>query len=327
MRQTAIENELDVQLCFSRLWRRKLWILGFTLLGVVLAWSYAQLAPQKWVATAEIDRPNISDFSHYYQRNQQLASISADTLSPPSDINAENSASAVAEQLYAQFTRQLRSTDNRRAFWEMIIKNAPQLADGKANNALEMSKRLARIRFRAGDKLKESDDTLSLQADSATKSSQLLARYIDFTNQSVITLFNRDLAVSWQIEALNLQQKIDLEQGVAKAAYETHTRQLQAEVATTGSSEAKAKLNQLQAVGPQTSDSLLQAQARLRRLQNLPLETIPFKSWSYLQSPYPPTTRDSPRTLLLCIMWGVVGALIGAGLALFRAEKKRKHEE
>ncbi|PQM83649.1 polysaccharide chain length modulation protein, partial [Klebsiella quasipneumoniae] len=37
-----------------------------------------------------------------------------------------------------------------------------------------------------------------------------------------------------------------------------------------------------------------------------------------LRTPEEPVTRTSPRRVFLMVMWGIVGALVGAGIALAR---------
>ncbi|CDL08526.1 regulator of length of O-antigen component of lipopolysaccharide chains [Klebsiella pneumoniae IS43] len=37
-----------------------------------------------------------------------------------------------------------------------------------------------------------------------------------------------------------------------------------------------------------------------------------------MRTPEEPVKRDSPRRVFLMVMWGIVGALIGAGVALSR---------
>ena len=43
-----------------------------------------------------------------------------------------------------------------------------------------------------------------------------------------------------------------------------------------------------------------------------------FQTYRYLRTPEEPVSRDSPRRLFMMIMWGAVGALVGAGVALAR---------
>ncbi|MBN9931505.1 polysaccharide chain length modulation protein, partial [Pantoea agglomerans] len=39
-------------------------------------------------------------------------------------------------------------------------------------------------------------------------------------------------------------------------------------------------------------------------------------TYRYLRTPEEPVSRDSPRRLFMMIMWGAIGALTGAGVAL-----------
>ncbi len=43
-----------------------------------------------------------------------------------------------------------------------------------------------------------------------------------------------------------------------------------------------------------------------------------FQTYRYLRTPEEPVKRDSPRRAFLMIMWGAIGAIAGAGVALIR---------
>ena len=43
-----------------------------------------------------------------------------------------------------------------------------------------------------------------------------------------------------------------------------------------------------------------------------------FQTYRYLRTPEEPVKRTSPRRVFLMVMWGIVGALVGAGVALAR---------
>lgn len=321
MRTTAIENELDLQLCMSRLWRGKRWILGCTLVAVVLAWSYAQLAPQKWVAIAQLQRPDITSIKGYYWNSKKLTQLSlGSTGESPMVGETTNSvdAEAIIEPVYQRFLQQLTAIDNRRAFWQQVHHSQ---ADNNALTPVLLEREVTSIQFTPGDKLRGSVDTITLQANNAEASSHLLQQYIEYTNQQVVTQITENMTLEWQTEMLALQQQIAFQQQVAQAAYEQQVQKLQRDVTQSGTSAAKIALSLLEQQGPEVTEHLLQDQARLVALQSGPSNLAPFKSWSYLQSPQPPVTRTSPRLLLLCVMWGIVGIIVGAGIALARRQQ------
>ncbi len=80
----------------------------------------------------------------------------------------------------------------------------------------------------------------------------------------------------------------------------------------------QARLENLQAVGPAFDLDYDQNRAMLNTLNVGPSLDPRFQTYRYLRTPEEPVKRDSPRRAFLMIMWGIVGGLIGAGVALTR---------
>lgn len=43
-----------------------------------------------------------------------------------------------------------------------------------------------------------------------------------------------------------------------------------------------------------------------------------FQTYRYLRTPEDPIKRDSPRRVLMMVIWGMIGSLSGVGIALLR---------
>ena len=84
----------------------------------------------------------------------------------------------------------------------------------------------------------------------------------------------------------------------------------------------QARLENLQAVGPDFDLDYDQNRAMLNTLNVGPTMDPRFQTYRYLRTPEEPVKRDSPRRAFLMIMWGIVGALTGAGVALTRRRTK-----
>ncbi len=80
----------------------------------------------------------------------------------------------------------------------------------------------------------------------------------------------------------------------------------------------QARLENLQAVGPEYDLDYDQSRAMLNTLNVGPTLDPRFQTYRYLRTPEEPVKRDSPRRVFLMVIWGIVGALIGAGVALSR---------
>lgn len=315
---SSIDNELDVESCVQRLWRGKKWIGLGLILGLLLAWTYTLFATQKWVAVAQFSRPDLSKITRYYQELSKLNQLS--TYSDPATTTDVAEVETVTDAVYQTFLQQLVSVDNRRRFWDEQVK-----ADhANALTPTLLDRKVASIQFTAGDKLHGTVDTLSLTAESAATSSQLLNRYLAFTNQQVMDQIQQQLSAAWQSEIAKTEQQITFEKSVAQAAYDQQASQLKSEAAQADDKQTRAALNIIEQTGPIASDSLLHDQAKLALLQSGPTSLKPFTSWTMLQSPEPPISRQSPRLPLLMVMWGLVGVFIGAGFALTQRVKKKE---
>jgi lipopolysaccharide biosynthesis protein WzzE len=80
----------------------------------------------------------------------------------------------------------------------------------------------------------------------------------------------------------------------------------------------QARLENLKAVGPDFDLDYDQNRAMLNTLNVGPTLDPRFQTYRYLRTPEEPVKRDSPRRAFLMIMWGIVGVLVGAGVALTR---------
>ncbi|MBT0724826.1 hypothetical protein HH682_10385 [Rosenbergiella sp. S61] len=312
---SSIDNELDVENCVRRLWRGKKWIGLGLLLGIILAWAYTMFASQKWVSVAQFSRPDLTKITRYYQELSKLNQFSTD--SDPATTSDMGDIDSVLEAVYQTFLQQVASVDNRRRFW---------LQQGNTDSLTPtlLDRRVASIQFAPGDKLHGTVDTLMLTSEHAATSSQLLKQYLAFTDQQVMNQVQQQLSAAWQSEIAKIEQQIAFEKSVAQAAYDQQVKQLKNDATQSGDNQTKAAINIIEQTGPVASDSLLHDQARLTALQSGPTSLKPFTSWTYLQSPEPPISRQSPRLPLLMVMWGLVGAIIGAGIALTQREKKKE---
>ena len=79
----------------------------------------------------------------------------------------------------------------------------------------------------------------------------------------------------------------------------------------------QARLENLQAVGPEYDLDYDQNRAMLSTLNVGPTLDPRFQTYRYCGRRRT-CKRDSPRRVFLMVMWGIVGALIGAGVALSR---------
>ncbi|SFN51567.1 lipopolysaccharide biosynthesis protein WzzE [Izhakiella capsodis] len=342
MRQVETEeNVLDLRALCCALWRGKGWIIGGALILALAALIYSLLARQIWSATAVTDRPGMTLLGNYYVQQQFINDMAnrrdKDGSSPPQNI---------VDDVYKEFILQLSSWDTRRDFW-LQSRYYQQQKTGNANDDGQILDRLiSNIQYQPADPAKGIADSVRLMADSSRAANQLLRSYIAFANQRATDNLRRTLNGAWQARRMQLQSEVQRQQAVAKAIYErelynvgqalaiARKQDLQLMQTTTlpdqvpdsemfllGVPLLQSRMENLQAIGPRYGLSYDQNQALLATLNAGPQLDKTFSCWRYLRTPEDPVNRDSPRRNYLIAMWGVVGALIGAGVALARRRK------
>lgn len=125
----------------------------------------------------------------------------------------------------------------------------------------------------------------------------------------------------YQRELNGLEQglKIAAQQGITRSMATTAQADLPyAELFMLGQPMLRARLEALRAVGPSYDIDYDRNRAMLTTLSVGPVLDAAFQPYRYLRTPEEPVKRDSPRRLFMMVMWGAIGALLGAGIALSR---------
>ena len=330
MVSSSVENELNIPLIASRLWRGKVWILGLALAGALIALAYARLASQVWSATATVDRPSVSQIANYYSLRLSLATLEDESLPPPA-------ASMVTDEVYQQFLLQLSSRDSRRDFWLQSAYFRDKLKGHQSQRATILDQLIGDIRFQPAEPARGTRDTLVLRADNATSSAQLLDQYVQFASQRAAARLRSNLHDEWKIAWQSHQTALARQQWVAETVFAQQRRQLEQAITRAGNGQSvsitgpdsqtmppvskqvlEGWLANLLASGPAYDRQYLQSKALLESLGPEPVVSDNLPTWCYLRSPEPPASRDSPRLVLLVVLWGMTGAFAGAVIAVSR---------
>lgn len=333
-----VENELDIRGLCCALWRGKGGIIGLALLFAVLALGVSYLVEQKWSTTAITDRPTVNNLGGYYSQQQFLRNL--DVRAAVAPVGDQPS---ISDEAYNEFIMQLAAYDTRRDFWlQTDYYKQRQENDVKADAAL-LDKLIGTIQFTPRDDKKFLNDSVKLTAETAADANTLLRRYVAFAGQRAAQHLNDELQGAWAARTVSMQAQVKRQEAVAAAVYkralnsveqalkiarqqnisrsqtDTPAEQLpDSDMFLLGTPMLQARLESLQASGPGYDISYDQNRAMLSTLNAGPTLDTKFQTYRYLRTPEEPVTRDSPRRAFLMVMWGVVGALIGAGIALVR---------
>ena len=197
------------------------------------------------------------------------------------DTSPALNASAVCDEVYQEFLLQLSSWDSRRDFWRNSEYFKNKVKAHPQRQAIILDRLVSDIRFQPADAARGTHDTVVLLADNALASSQLLSDYVSFASQRAVNVLNSNLREEWQANQIQV-------------------------VKSPGS--AGVMTPPASSVSPAISPGV-----KPRLSENI-------RAWRYLRSPEPPVSRESPRLMLLMVMWGVTGAIVGAVIAISRRQ-------
>lgn len=336
-RLVTVENALDVRGLFRALWVGRFWIIGLALLFAVIVLVYTFFARQEWRATAVTDSPSVNMLGNYYLQQQFLHNLDA-KVNPTTEAPL-----SVTTDIYKEFIMQLASWDTRRDFWLQTDYYKQRMVGNSKADAALLDELIADIVFTPGDPLKNVSDGVVLAAETAADANNLLRQYVAFASQRTAKHLNDELRGAWTARTLQIKALVKRQEEVAQAIFDRRLHSLKAalqvaqqhhiaenetnippdelpdsELSLLGQDMLQTRLENLQAVGPTLGLDYEQGRAMLNTLNAGPKLAANFQTYRYLRTPEEPVKRSSPRRAFLMVMWGIVGALMGAGVALGR---------
>ncbi len=247
------------------------------------------------------------------------------------------------DEAYKEFIMQLSAWDTRRDFWLQTDYYQQRKAGNSKVDAALLDELIGNIQFTAGDFARNLNDSVKLIAETAPDANNLLRQYVAFASERAASHLNDELKGAWAARTIQMKAQVKRQEAVAKSIYNRRLQSVQealkiaqqhnistsetqvpaeelpdSELFMLGRPMLQARLENLQAVGPSFDISYDQNRAMLTTLNVGPSLDPRFQTYRYLRTPEEPVKRDSPRRAFLMIMWGAVGALIGAGVALAR---------
>ncbi|AYA41405.1 ECA polysaccharide chain length modulation protein [Xenorhabdus nematophila] len=345
--QPAIEYELDVRTLCRALWKGKIWIIALAMIFAAVALGASYLMQQKWSATAIVDLPTTNNLGSYYSQQQFLRNLDTHINASP-----EAQLPTIPDGAYKEFMTQVAAYDTRREFW-LHSDYYKQRREGAAKaDAVLLDELINDIKVTRGDDKNAPNDSIKLTAETATDSNQLLRKYIAFANQRASEHLNNEIKGAWATRTQSMKALVKRQEMVAKAMYTRELNVLQqssnvaekqgihrnqtdipieelpeSKMFMLGTSLLQAQIETLEATGPDYSIDYDQNIAMLATLNVGPTLQDTFQTYRYLRTPEEPVGRDSPRRIFMMVMWGAVGMLMGAGLALVRRHRYSNPEQ
>ncbi|WP_445373424.1 ECA polysaccharide chain length modulation protein [Photorhabdus tasmaniensis] len=340
--EQALEHELDIRALCSALWRGKIWIVVLAVIFSAIALGVTYLMQQKWSATATTDLPTTRHLGSYYSQQQFLRNLDTHI-----NISPETQLPSIPEEAYKEFVTQVAAYDTRREFWSKSDYYKQHQEGNTRVDAVLLDELVNNIQFIPHDDKKVLNDSIKLTAESSAQANQLLRQYIAFANRRASTHLNNEVKSAWATRTQSMAALVKRQEMVAKAVYNREMNVLQQSLKVAekqgirrnqtdtpmdqlpdskmfmlGAPLLQAQLETLEVTGPDYNVDYDQNIAMLATLNVGPTLQDQFQTYRYLRTPEEPVTRDSPRRMFLIIMWGAVGALVGAGVALVQRSRK-----
>jgi lipopolysaccharide biosynthesis protein WzzE len=273
----------------------------------------------------------------YYSQQQFLRNL---------DVKADMASAdqpSVMDDAYKEFIMQLASWDTRREFWYQTDYYKQRMVGNSRADAALLDDLIDDIQFMPGDALRSISDSVKLTAETAADANNLLRQYVAFASQRAAGHLNEELKGAWAARTIQMKAQVKRQEEVAQSIFDRKTHSVEealkvaqqnnisrsetdvpaeqlpdSELFLLGRPMLQARLENLRAVGPDFDLDYDQNRAMLTTLNVGPTLDPRFQTYRYLRTPEEPVKRDSPRRAFLMVMWGIVGALIGAGVALTR---------
>ncbi|CDH25261.1 modulator of enterobacterial common antigen (ECA) polysaccharide chain length [Xenorhabdus bovienii str. kraussei Becker Underwood] len=336
--QSVIEHELDIRALCHALWRGKIWIIALAMIFAAVALGASYLMQQKWSATAIVDLPTTNDLGSYYSQQQFLRNLDTHINASP-----EVQLPTISDGAYKEFITQVVAYDTRREFWLQSDYYKQYREGNEKADAVLLEELINTIQVLRRDDKKLPNEVIKLTAETAVNANQFLREYMAFANQRASTHLNNEIKGAWATRIQSMKALVKRQEMVAKAMYNRKLNVLQqslkiaekqginrnqtdipieelpeSQMFMMGAPLLQSQIETLEVTGPNYSIDYDQNIAMLATLNVGPILQNTFQTYRYLRTPEVPVNRDSPRRVFMMIMWGAIGLLVGAGVALTR---------
>lgn len=337
-------DRIDLLEFFTHLWKSRLSILTFTVLGIVLAAYYAFTSTEEWTSKAQITPPKATQLGSYLEVQRAYYRF-ADTNEK---LNLEN----ILKEAYTNLIIMLSAADNKRRF----LQDSAYFLQQSNQESNEFKKQNMLLKMVESDlQVKEINNgknhlyDVSFTAETASNAQKILQSYIEKTNAGVLnklfldlhalikarilTLENKANNVKKQTEQIHKNKMLLLEQAIvtANAANITEYTGRSTVAGNTiidfsgsenmfllGEKYLAAELKAMQTspvIYPvayyQTLDNII----NLQKLLRIEPKGMAFE---YTQKPLLPLVKEKPRRSLIIILGALLGGVLGVGNALVR---------
>ncbi|MDX7999136.1 LPS O-antigen length regulator [Xenorhabdus sp. Reich] len=345
----AQEDEIDLFELFSVLFQSKYLIIAISFVFAVVGFGFASFLPQKWTSTAAVIKPGLEEFQPLKNALTDLHVLNLEPkITEASLYNRfiENYNSRVLREEY------LINTDY---FKTLLTKNDDASGQGKRKLIEQVVNKNISVSIpKKDDDVNES--MLSFSADNAEDSYNLLTGYINFVSSVVRDQIKDELndMVHQKLEYSKKLYDIDISRIGNMRSVDIERLKYAISIANSagvkrpvsnggamikddpdysialGSDALERKLQITEEITDPTKidADLRNRQLYIKNLEKVNVDKVDFEPFKYMQEPYEPTSKDSPKRLLILIGAGFIGFILSVMFVLLRhMVRSRKEQE
>ncbi|MDX7987972.1 LPS O-antigen length regulator [Xenorhabdus sp. 12] len=333
------EDEIDLFELFSVLFQSKYLIIAISLVFALIGFGVASFLPQKWTSTAAVVKPELEEY-------QPLKNVLT-------DLRVLNLEPNVTEgSLYQRFvdnynSRVLRekylvSTD----YFKNLLAKKEDTSEQEKRRLIEkiVNKDITSSLPKKGDEVDEV--MLSFSADNAKDAYDLLGGYTKFVSAVVREQVKDELNDMVHQKLAYSQKMYDIDLSRIANMRSVNIERLKYAISIANSAGVKKPVSnggamikddpdysialgsdalqrKLQITEEITDPTRIDADLRNRQLyiqnlQKVNIDKVNFEPFKYMQAPYEPTSKDSPKRLLILIGAGFIGFILSIMYVLLR---------
>ncbi|PHM47772.1 LPS O-antigen length regulator Wzz(fepE) [Xenorhabdus miraniensis] len=333
----AQEDEIDLFELFSVLFQSKYLIIAVSFVFAVVGFGVASFMPQKWTSTAAVVKPGLEEFQPL---KNALTGLHVLNLEPK----------VTEESLYQRFIENYNSRVLREEYlvntdyFKALLARNDDISEQEKRRLIEkiVNKSISASLPKKDDE--DNESTLSFSADNSKDAYNLLTGYIRFVS-SVVRDQIKDELTDMVHQKLEYSQKlyaIDLERIANMRSVNIERLKYAISIADSagvkkpvsnggamikddpdysialGSDALQRKLQVTEEITDPTKidADLRNRQLYIKNLEKINVNTVNFEPFKFMQEPYEPTSKDSPKRLLILIGAGFIGFILSVMFVL-----------
>ncbi|ETS33141.1 LPS O-antigen length regulator [Photorhabdus temperata] len=334
------DDEIDLFELFSVLVQSKLLIIAVTIIFAVIGFTAASFMPQKWTSSASVIQPQLEEIQplkNILTKLEVLSLQSSVTSSSLYDNFVNNFNSRVLREEYLVNTEYFKNLIAESDDHSPLAKR--KLIEKIVNNNISSSSKV--------EKEGESGETkLAFSAGTAEDAYNLLNGYISYVSSVVhdqleselSDMVKQKLAYSEGLYAIDLNRVHNIQRAnIERLKYSlsiANSAGIKKPISSEGAMikddpdysialGADALQRKLQITEEIKDPSLIDGDLRNRmfyinELKSLKIDKVNFQPFKYMQAPYEPTAKDSPKRLLILVGSVFIGLILAVMFVLIR---------